>query len=624
MKSTKVLYLFLILIFSCFIAGNGMFFLFSLYSNKKTSPSESTIRSSSRSFDPSPTENSVLSFTYSQGISLQNEQRYKEAEQCFSRIHQEFAKQKNNSFLSLQKEVLSRRILNTFYLNQANDLEKLVNIFIKDFPQSSFKSFFSALILAQKSYYKEALDQLTLWEQQKPKNKEFLEEKILSNQLLEDIKDCLKARCHIETHSYFEGRLILNKKIQELIKNDTSWNTEKYDALMLLMARSYLLEAEKIKGNKINYYETILFYLSKINTYQRQVFETFIPSELLLSLLIGDLPSFPPEKLTVLIKLLEIWKQNSLPPNPQQFVSLIEKTFEEENISNLFVFLSLLSQSESFSGYKAELILNLTNNLSHNIQKSDILQAKKFLSLIHRLDDSLSLSNRLVLSEEALQEMILENDPQNKKLRNYLSLWEEIQPYNIDRQALVNSLVSLAKTLWNQNDDEKALNILSELLKFTHYDIKCESAVLLFVKKAYSQAETSHEVERLLKLEDFVLKRHLPFRSNLSEEKLINFFADAEYLFAHGHYAKSALYCRWLIRVSPSSHFYRLLGLCLTKQKEYQQALECFNHLPPSEKINDTKVLRALTICQNHLPQDLLMDYKRSLHQKSSNEIIPN
>ncbi|WP_213358210.1 DUF1347 family protein [Chlamydiifrater phoenicopteri] len=624
MKPPKTLYSLLIFIFSCFFAGNGLFFLLTLYPNKKKFYSESITKGTHQNTASPLTDSKTLSFTYMQGVTLQNEQKYKEAEQCFSRVHQEFSKQKLPSALSLQKEVLARRIINTFCLNQTCDLEKLVNIFTRDFPQSSFKPLFTAFVLSQKTLYQEALEQILLWEQAKPKQKELLEEQILSEKLVDDIKDYLKARCYIETHSHSIGRLILNKKIQETVKNDSLWSTEKYDALMLLMARSYLLEATKAKSNRINYYETVLFYLSKLNSLQKPIFSTFIPTELLLNLLLGDLPSFPPEKLTILIKLLEVWKQNSLSADSHLLVSLIEQSFEEENISNLCVFLSLLSQSEPFASCKAELISNLTNNLSLNIQNSAILQAKKTLSLIHKLDGNLSLSSKLVLSEEALQQLILENDSQNTKLKNYLSLWEEIQPHNIDHQALVNTLVSLAKTLWNQNNDEKALTLLSELLKFTHYDIKCESAVLLFVKKAYAQAESSHEIERLLKLEDFVLKGHLPFRSSLSEEKLINFFADAEYLFSHGLYAKSALYCRWLIRVSPSTHFYRLLGLCLTKQKEYQQALECFNHLPPKEKINDTKVLKALTICQNHLTHDLLLGYKKSLNQKSSNELISN
>lgn len=74
---------------------------------------------------------------------------------------------------------------------------------------------------------------------------------------------------------------------------------------------------------------------------------------------------------------------------------------------------------------------------------------------------------------------------------------------------------------------------------------------------------------------------------------------------------KCYFYSLWLTKIAPSPLTYRLLGLCLFENKSYLEAWDCLNALPSNERLYDSKVQKALALCQKHLPKDLETSYKK-------------
>ncbi len=601
---------------SCFAMGGGLYFLCSSHNPSVTS-SESTqaatlwvngqkeqVESFLQRLLPSQQRQCLLCF---QGFILQKQKNMSQSEKVFSKIYNEVEK---TQFL-FKEEVIGGRILNAFFSENIEQMEVFVDTLYQQFPKSHYLPLFEFLLNYKQRHFDKALHALSVWRNQ-VKDTEFSLLDLNIQQLVSDFfLGNIEAHCLIELGEFSSGRTILHRTIEKLLKRECDWNSEIYDYAVLMLSRSYFLELKQSNFCRIypDYYEMILFYKKKVHTVDQRSYEKFIPQEELFSMLVEHLFIVPQERLSPLMQIIKNWERFYFDPKYDLVIQpLVEKFFSHPEqvtqICNSIV-------SFEIESLKKRLVDTFGTILSANVQKVQTTKAQQTLSVLKILDAGLWVSEKLIISPESLKDIIANDDLSYTNLRKYLNLWEEIQSYDIDRQQLVHYLMKEAKQLWHQgNCDDKALNLLHLILQFTDYDIESENLVFLFIKQAYKQMLSGHAITRLLKLEDFITDEGLT-PITICEEEIANFLADAEFLYIQGEYHKCYFYSLWLTKIAPSPLTYRLLGLCLFENKSYLEAWDCLNALPSNERLYDSKVQKALALCQKHLPKDLETSYKK-------------
>ncbi|WP_375793771.1 DUF1347 family protein [Chlamydia sp. 12-01] len=601
---------------SCFSMGGGLYFICSSRNPSVTS-SESAkaaalwvdgqkeqVESFLHRLLPSQQRQCLLCF---QGFILQKQKNMNQSEKIFSKIYDEV---ENTQFL-FKEEVIGGRILNAFFSEDIDQMEVLIGTLRKQFVKSIYIPLFEFLLNYKQEHFDRALQALSVWKNQlKDSESSLLDlniQQLFSGFFLENIE----AHCLIELGEFSEGRTILNYIIQKLLKRECDWDSEAYDYAVLMLSRSYFLELKQSNSCKIypDYYEMILFYKKKVHAIDQRSYEKFIPQEELFSMLVEHLFIVSEERRAPLMQIIKNWERFYFNPNYDLVIQpLVDKFFSSPeqitNLCNSIVFFEI-------GPLKKRLIDAFGVILSEKVRQVQTTKAQQTLSLLKTLDSDLWVSEKLIISPDALQDIISHDDSNYTNLRKYLNLWEAIQSYDIDRQQLVHYLMKGAKQLWNQGTcDDKALNLLHLILQFTNYDIESENIVFLFIKQAYKQMLSGHAITRLLKLENFITDVGLT-PITICEEEIANFLADAEFLYTQGEYSKCYFYSLWLTKIAPSPLTYRLLGLCLLENKCYLEAWDCLYSLPLNERVYDSKVQKALALCQKHLPKDLGASYKR-------------
>ncbi|QVE49525.1 DUF1347 family protein [Chlamydia crocodili] len=601
---------------SCFAMGGGLYFICSSHNPSVTSlesakaaalwvdGQKEQVESFLHRLLPIQQRQCLLCF---QGFILQKQKNMNQSEKIFSKIYDEI---ENTQFL-FKEEVIGGRILNTFFLEDIEQMEILTDSLRQQFVKSQYLSLFEFLLNYKQKHFDRALQSLSVWKNQlKGSESSLLDlnvQQLISDFFLENIE----AHCLIELGEFSEGRAILNRIIEKLLKRECDWDSEAYDYAVLMLSRSYFLELKQSNSCKLypDYYEMILFYKKKVHAIDQRSYEKFIPQKELFTMLMEHLFVIPEERLTPLMQIIKNWERFYFDPNYDLVIQpLIDRfySFPKQVIS--------LCNSINFfeiEPLKKKLIDAFGIILSEKVKEIQTTKAQQTLSVLKTLDSDLWVSEKLIISPDALQDIISQDDVNYTNLKKYLNLWEAIQSYDIDKQQLVHYLMKGAKQLWNQGIcDDKALNLLHLILQFTNYDIESENIVFLFVKQAYKQMLSGHSIARLLKLEDFITELGLT-PITIREEEIANFLADAEFLYAQGEYNKCYFYSLWLTKIAPSPLTHRLLGLCLLENKCYLEAWDYLHSLPSNERLYDSKVQKALAICQKHLPKDHGAGYKR-------------
>lgn len=542
-----------------------------------------------------------------QGFLLQKQRNMTQSDKIFARLYDEV---EHSQFL-FKEEVIGGRILNAFFLEDIERMRELIGTLRQQFTKSSSLSLFEFLLNYKQKQFSQALESLSIWKERlKGSETSLLDVNIqllFSDFFLENIE----AYCLIELGEFSEGRAILNCIIEKLLKRECDWNSDTYDNAVLMLSRSYFLELQQSSSPKIypDYYEMILFYKKKVHTVDQRSYEKYIPQEELFSMLMDHIFIVPESRLPSLLQIIKNWERFYFDPNFDLVIKpLVDRFFSyPERVTNI-------CRSIAFVGLdplKKRLIDTFGAILSEKVKQVQTSKAQQTLSLLKRLDSDMWVSEKLIISPEALQDIISHDDDNYTSLRKYLNLWEEIQSYDIDKQQLVKYLIIGAKQLWKLGTcDDKALNLLRVILQFTNYDIESENIVFRFVKQVHKQLLSGHSISRLLKLEDFIADIGISPIA-VCEEDIANFIADAEFLYSQGKYKKCYLYSLWLTKISPSPLTYRLLGLCLLEKKCYSEALDCLQSLPLHDRTYDPKVQKALALCQKHLSKDLGAGYKR-------------
>nr|CRI42873.1 Uncharacterized protein BN1224_DC9_BY_00150 [Chlamydia pneumoniae] len=600
--------LFGIFLLTCFSSGGVLYYLFCShdFSIGPKEKSRSVWIEEEKEFTDSvlhhlPSQHQHLHILCFQGFLLQKQQKFSQAEKIFSKVYDEA---QDGPFL-FKEEILGARLINSFFLEKTDVMETILCLLNQRCPNSPYYHLFKALVCYKQKLYREVIEQLAYWQEEKTRALAPLLNISIEQLLTDFLLDYISAHSLIEQKMFPEGRVILNRNINRLLKHECEWNAKTYDRIAILLSRSYFLELVESKSADIyfDYYEMVLFYLKKIYILEQCPYAELLPEEELVSLIMEHVFILPKDKLYPLIQLLEMWQKHYVHPNSSLVVQILVDRFST-HMEGAIRFCEALVSFSGLEELHQQIITTFEELLSNKVQQIKTEEAKQCVALLHILDPSISISEKLALSSDTLQNIVSGDDEQHTKLRNYLDLWEAIQSYDIDRQQLVHHLVYGAKDLWKKGgNDEKALNLLQLVLRFTSYDIECESVVFLFVKQAYKQALSSHAIARLLKLEKFISEANIP-SIVISEAEKANFLADAEYLFAHEDYDKCYLYSMWLTKVAPSPQSYRLAGLCLMENKRYDEALEFLCMLSPNDSINDYKTQKALAFCQKHQSKD--------------------
>ncbi|BAE80778.1 conserved hypothetical protein [Chlamydia felis Fe/C-56] len=601
---------------SCFAAGGGLYFICSLHNSSGTLSESSKVavlwgdeqkefvESFLNRFLPNQQRQGLLCF---QGFVLQKQKNVSQSEKVFSKIYDEI----ENAQTSLKEELIGGRILNAFFLDNIEQMEFLLGSLRQQNAKSFYLPLFEFLLNYKQKHFDKALQDLSVWKNQIKVSETSLLDLNIQQLCSDFLLDNIEAHSLIELGEFSEGRAILNHIIERLLKRESNWDSEAYDSAVLMLSRSYFLELKQSHSCKIypDYYEMILFYKKKVHAVDQKPYEKLIPQDELFSMLMEHVFIVPEERIDPLMQIIKNWGRFYESPNYDLVVRpLINKFFSAPNqVANLCNF---IARSE-IEPLKKRLIDAFGDILSENVQKVQTARAKQTLSLLSILDSSLSMSEKLIISPASLQDMISLDDIDNTNLKKYLNLWGSIQSYDVDRQQLVHYMMNGVKHLWEQGScDDKALNLLRLILQFTDYDIECENIVCLFIKQVYKQVLSGHSMDRLLKLEDFITDVGLT-PITVREEEIANFLADAEFLYAQGEYHKCYSYSLWLTKIAPSYLTYRLLGLCLLENKCYKEAWDYLHSLPQNKRVYDSKVQKALVLCQKHLPKDLMAGYKR-------------
>ncbi|AAP05745.1 DUF1347 family protein [Chlamydia caviae] len=601
---------------SCFAMGGGLYFICSSH-NPSVASSESTkavalwdegqkeqMKSFFHHLLPSQQRQCLLCF---QGFVLQKQKNMIQSEKIFSKVYDEV---ESTQFL-FKEEVLGGRILNAFFLEDIEKMEILTVALREQFAKSPYLSLFECLLHYKQKSFTKALQALSVWKNQLRDSESSLLELNIQLLISDFFLENIEAHCLIELGEFSEGRAILNRIIEKMLKKECDWDSETYDYAVLMLSRSYFLELKQSHSFKIypDYYEMILFYKKKVHAIDQRAYEKFIPQEELFSMLMDHLFVVPKERLAPLMQIIKNWERFYFNPNYNLVIQPLIDRFvsspeQVAHFCNSITFFEI-------EPLKKKLIDAFGVILSKKVKEVETTKAQQTLSILKSLDSNLWVSEKLIISPEALQDIISQDDADYTNLRKYLNLWETIQSYDIDKQQLVHYLMKGAKQLWNQGScDDKALNLLRLILQFTNHDIESENIVFLFVKQVYRQMLTRHSITRLLKLEDFITEEGLT-PITIREEEIANFLADAEFLYSQGEYHKCYLYSLWLTKIAPSPLAYRLLGLCLLENKCYLEAWGYLHSLPHNQRMHDSKVQKALIICQKHLPKDLGASYKR-------------
>ncbi|WP_201456487.1 DUF1347 family protein [Chlamydia sp. 17-3921] len=602
--------LFSVFFLSCFFSGGGLYYL----CHSKSSLEKKN--SGAVHIDYCEGEETLLHYLSSsqqlqalcfQGFSLQKQKRFDLADQIFTKI----ANKVEGKSISFQEELFCGRIINSFFLDDVNSMNVLLNLLEQNLPNTAYLPFFKALCAYKQKNFSKVLEFFSDWRKQESLATSPWLNVNLRTLFSDFFLDHIIAHSFIEIGRFPEGREILHQIIEKLLKREREWNTRTYDYTMLLLSRSYFLELNLSKSEHIfpDYYDMILFYLKKIHVLECCPYTQLLPEEELISILMKHLFTLPKTCRASSVQLLEFWLRFYPQPKLKLAIQPLVDDFLE-NLDNAVWFCKELTTSSNLNSLKQELVFSLSSWLSMKSKLIQTFEAKQCLSLLQILEPNISISEKLSLSSSTIQDILSQEDEQFSKLRNYLDLWESIQSYDIGRQRLVRLLVKGATDLWKEGGkDEKSLSLLHLILKFTNYDIECENMVFLFIKQAYKQALDFHSISRLLKLDNFITETGIS-SVHVGEEEIANFFADAEYLYSHGEYTRSSLYCLWLSKIAPSSSVYRLLGLCLVEDKHYLEAWNCFQTLSPQERVCNSKVQKALALCQKHLSKDQILGYK--------------
>ncbi|EPP34606.1 hypothetical protein CP10139811_0692 [Chlamydia ibidis] len=599
---------------TCFAVGGGLHFLYFSYKSAPLKATKANIlwiegkqAETSSAVQHLSSNQQRLYLLCLRGFFLQQQKKFIESDKIFAKIYD----QRNKASFLFQEELIGGKIFNAFFLDNADELSALVSTYLQECPDSLYAPFFQFLLAYKEKRFLEAMEYLASWE-----GKGKIQERIdWLNSSIESLFSqiflgTIKAHCLIETEKFTEGRCILNEIIERMLKKEWEWNTRNYDTALLLLSRSYFLELKRSTTTSIysDYYEMLYFYQKKIHSIDQRAYEQFLPQHELIPTLIAHAFILPTEQLAPLINLIKNWdKFYTHPDNTLLIQPLLQHCFvSPKQVGHIC---HILMQA-GLDNIAKKIIDAFANLLSEKVKQIAIKDAQVCLSILKRLQPNMLFTEQLTVSQDTLISIVSHDDKRHTQLRNYLKLWEEIQSYDIDRQQLVQQLIEGAKSLWHEgNYDDKALSLLHVILQFTNYDIESANSVFLFIKQVYKQALSIHAIDRLLKLEEFISDSALtPIW--ISEEEIANFLADAEYLYEHGEYKKCYLYSLWLTKVAPSSLTYRLLGLCLLENKHYLEAWKCLHTASLTCCAGDTKIQKALTLCQKHLSKEMRY-YKR-------------
>ncbi|AHK63642.1 DUF1347 family protein [Chlamydia avium] len=603
--------LFCVFFFSCFSAGGGLYFLYSILPSKTYLNNTKIVvdgrKEREMSFLKRPlSNNKQKTLLCYQGFLLQKQRNINQSDKIFIKIYDE---NKNASFL-FKEEVLGGRILNAFFLEDIDLMQELIETLRQQFSQSHLLPLFEFLLHYKKKCFSQALDSLYLWKECLKSHETSLLSENIQLLLSDFFLESMEANCLIEMGEFSLGRVILNRIIEKFLKRECDWNSDIYDNAVLMLGRSYFLELQQSHSSKVypDYYEMILFYKKKVHTIDKKVYEQFIPQETFFSMLMEHIFIVPESRLSPLLQIIENWDRFYFNPNHELVIQPLVNHFFSSSNKVSRICCSIVGFRED--SLKKKLIDTFGAILSEKVLQLKTNEAQKTLSLLKQLDSDIFLSKKLIISPETLQEIIFHDDVNYTNLRKYLNLWEEIQSYDIDKQQLVKHLIKIANQLWQLGTcDNKALNLLRVILQFTNSDIESENIVSRFVKQTYKNLLSSHAISRLLQLEDFIVDIGLnPI--TVCEEDIANFIADAEFLYSQGKYKQSYLYSLWLTKIAPSPQTYRLLALCLVEHKCYAEAWEYFSLLSTHARY-DPKVQKALALCYKCLSKDSGINYEK-------------
>ncbi len=522
-------------------------------------------------------------------VFLQQNQQFEKSNSILKKIFEEHKFNASSKKLNFLEEALAMKILNHFLLNQKKELSQEIKQFQNYFSDSPLLPLVEAISSYDNTITSEAIKKISFslhsYKQNNLNNSWFfynLKQLIPSRALL-----LKKAHNLILIQKFDKARSIINKELEQLFLNPSQWSKEDYQTSIILYAFSYFyelknLEIQELLDNSSSYYETISFYLEKLDSNCHNLYTQYFSNNDLLLSCLKAVENFSKEKLFVLAKILFYHKKYSKMNSSQFMENFFSTTKEAKNIFNFIHLLKVLDDiSEEPNHYVSTFKKQILETFKTYLINDSFEEGKKLFTIFGK--ELTQLHPNLI--DIILNQIILFRK-NTYQIEQWLDLCEPL--FNEKHHSLIaKELFSQSKILWEKGEQKIALQLIELIFRKKKLDSILKD-ITDFLEKIYLKAKDNRDFKSLILIEHLKETYNLKIDYQISPEALANLIADISYLYQQGNYLQAKQLCQWLLYLHPNSDIIlELLAKSLFEEKNYQEALKYFAKI--SNKKLDTE-----------------------------------
>lgn len=515
-------------------------------------------------------------------VFLQQNQKFEKSNSILKTILEENKISDNSKKLNFLEEALAMKILNHFLLNQKIELLQETKRFQSYFSNSPLLPLVEAISSYDNTITAESIKKISFslysYKQKNLNNSWFfynLKQLIPSRTLL-----LKKAHNLILIQKFDKARSILNKELKQLFLTPAQWSNEDYQTMIILYVLSYFhelkhFEQKEHSENLLSYYETISFYLEKLDSNCFKLYTQYFPNDDLFLSCLNTVESLSKEKLHVLAKIL-LCHQIYSKMNSFQFIEkVLVSTKNAKSISNFVHLLKIADNMTEQSNYYLSIFqkqtleklkIFLTNDSLEECSRFLTLFGKELIKLHPNLVD-IMLNQLFFLGKNAYQ------------IEQWFDLFKPLfnETYF---QIAIKGLFSHSKKLWEKGEQNMSLQLIELILSKKNSIAFLKKDLISFLEKIYIQSKDNRYLKSLIFIEHLKETYDLNINSQINSEALANLIADISYLYQQGNHSQTKLYCQWLLYLYPNSEiFLELLAKSLFEEKNYSEALKYFSKI---------------------------------------------
>lgn len=510
-------------------------------------------------------------------VFLQQNQKFEKSNAILKTILEDYKINRNAKKPHFLEEALALKILNYFLLNQQEEVSQDVKQFRHLFPNSQLLPLIESFTIYDDLAASEAIQKISFclyaYKQNNLNNSWFfynLKQLIPTRTLL-----LKKAQNLIYLQKFDRARSIINKELEQLFQNTSQWVSEDYQTIIILYALSYFHELKKHSENLLNYYESISFYLEKLDSTCSKLYKQYFLDDDLFFSCLNSVETSSENQLPILAKIL-FYHQKYSNMSPSQFMENYFLIIKEAKYINNFTYLLKLIDDISEGTYhylnmfKKQTLETfktyLTNNSIEECQKFLAMFGKELITFCPNLMDMM-LHQMICLGKDT------------HKIEQWFTLFEPLFTENY-LQIATKELFSHAKSLWEQGELKLSLQIIELVLSKPNLLPILKKDISAFLEKIYFYAKDNRDLISLISIEHLKEMYNLTINPQITSESLANLLADISYLYQQGNYIQTKQYCLWLLHLYPNSDkVLELLARSLFEEKNYSEALKYFSKI---------------------------------------------